>query len=160
EACVHSLFEAQVRNAPEALAAVFEGTELTYAQLDARANQLAHTLRRRGVGPEVRVALSVERSLDIVIGLLGILKAGGAWVPVDPLLPRERLAFMLEDSAAQVLVTQQGLVDRFPEALRGRALCLDTARGALAEESTDAPTTGVTPANMAYLLYTSGSTGT
>ncbi|NOK12218.1 non-ribosomal peptide synthase/polyketide synthase, partial [Corallococcus exercitus] len=160
EACVHSLFEAQVRREPEALAAVFEGTQLTYAQLDARANQLAHALRRRGVGPEVRVALSVERSLDIVIGLLGILKSGGAWVPVDPLLPRERLAFMLEDSAAQVLVTQQGLVDRFPEGLRGRALCLDTSRGALAEESTDAPTTGVTPANMAYLLYTSGSTGT
>ncbi|NOK14931.1 non-ribosomal peptide synthetase, partial [Corallococcus exercitus] len=160
EACVHSLFEAQVRREPEALAAVFEGTELTYAQLDARANQLAHALRRRGVGPEVRVALSVERSLDIVIGLLGVLKSGGAWVPVDPLLPRERLAFMMEDSAAQVLVTQQALVDRFPEGLRGRALCLDIERGALAEESTDAPTTGVTPANMAYLLYTSGSTGT
>ncbi|RKH77400.1 amino acid adenylation domain-containing protein, partial [Corallococcus sp. AB045] len=160
EACMHSLFEAQVRRAPESVAAVFEGTQLTYAKLDARANQLAHALRRRGVGPEVRVALSVERSLDIVIGLLGILKAGGAWVPVDPLLPRERLAFMLEDSAAQVLVTQQPLVDRFPEALHARALCLDTERGALSAEPTDAPVTGVTPANMAYLLYTSGSTGT
>ncbi|RKH59280.1 non-ribosomal peptide synthetase, partial [Corallococcus interemptor] len=160
EACMHSLFEAQVRRAPETVAAVFEGTQLTYAQLDARANQLAHALRRRGVGPEVRVALSVERSLDIVIGLLGILKAGGAWVPVDPLLPRERLAFMLEDSAAQVLVTQQPLVDRFPEALHARALCLDTERAALAMEPTVAPVTGVTPANMAYLLYTSGSTGT
>ncbi|MBN8227307.1 non-ribosomal peptide synthase/polyketide synthase [Corallococcus macrosporus] len=160
EACMHSLFEAQAQATPEAVAAVFEGTRLTYAQLDARANQLAHALRRRGVGPEVRVALSVERSLDIVIGLLGILKAGGAWVPVDPLLPRERLAFMLEDSAAQVLVTQQPLVDRFPVALHGRALCLDTERGALAKEPTEAPSTGVTPANMAYLLYTSGSTGT
>ncbi|NPC46572.1 non-ribosomal peptide synthase/polyketide synthase, partial [Corallococcus exiguus] len=160
EACMHSLFEEQVRLAPNAVAAVFEGTQLTYAQLDARANQLAHALRRRGVGPEVRVALSVERSLDVVIGLLGILKAGGAWVPVDPRLPRERLAFMLEDSAAQVLVTQQPLVDRFPEALHARALCLDTERGALATEPTDAPVTGVTPANMAYLLYTSGSTGT
>ncbi|NOK21667.1 non-ribosomal peptide synthetase, partial [Corallococcus carmarthensis] len=160
EACMHSLFEAQVHRAPESLAAVFEGTQLTYAQLDARANQLAHALRRRGVGPEVRVALSVERSLDVVIGLLGILKAGGAWVPVDPLLPRERLAFMLEDSAAQVLVTQQPLVDRFPEALHARALCLDTERSALAKEPTDAPVADVTPANMAYLLYTSGSTGT
>ncbi|RKG94450.1 amino acid adenylation domain-containing protein, partial [Corallococcus carmarthensis] len=160
EACMHSLFEAQVHREPESLAAVFEGTQLTYAQLDARANQLAHALRRRGVGPEVRVALSVERSLDVVIGLLGILKAGGAWVPVDPLLPRERLAFMLEDSAAQVLVTQQPLVDRFPEALHARALCLDTERESLAKEPTDAPVTGVTPANMAYLLYTSGSTGT
>ncbi|NBC46059.1 amino acid adenylation domain-containing protein, partial [Corallococcus exiguus] len=160
EACMHSLFEEQVRRAPDAVAAVFEGTQLTYAQLDARANQLAHALRRRGVGPEVRVALSVERSLDVVIGLLGILKAGGAWVPVDPLLPRERLAFMLEDSAAQVLVTQQPLVDRFPEALHSRALCLDMERESLAKEPTNAPVTGVTPANMAYLLYTSGSTGT
>ncbi|RKH58629.1 non-ribosomal peptide synthetase, partial [Corallococcus interemptor] len=160
EACMHSLFEAQVHRAPEAVAAVFEGTQLTYAQLDARANQLAQALRRRGVGPEVRVALGVERSLDIVIGLLGILKAGGAWVPVDPLLPRERLAFMLEDSDARVLVTQQPLVDRFPEALHARALCLDTERESLANEPTDAPVTGVTPANMAYLLYTSGSTGT
>ncbi|MGE6764048.1 non-ribosomal peptide synthase/polyketide synthase, partial [Corallococcus interemptor] len=160
EACMHSLFEAQVRREPEAVAAVFEGTQLTYAQLDARANQLAHALRRRGVGPEVRIALSVERSLDIVIGLLGILKAGGAWVPVDPLLPRERLAFMLEDSAAQVLVTQQPLVARFPEALHARALCLDTERESLAKEPADAPVTNVAPANLAYLLYTSGSTGT
>ncbi|MBZ4377478.1 non-ribosomal peptide synthetase, partial [Corallococcus sp. AS-1-6] len=160
EACLHVLFEAQARRAPEVVAAVFEGTQLTYAQLDARANQLAHALRRRGVGPEVRVALSVERSLEVVVGLLGILKAGGAWVPVDPLLPRERLAFMLEDSVAQVLVTQQPLVDRFPEALHARALCLDAERESLAQEPTDAPVTGVTPANMAYLLYTSGSTGT
>ncbi|WP_338282858.1 AMP-binding protein, partial [Corallococcus caeni] len=105
EACVHSLFGAQVRRAPDARAATFEGTHLTYAELDARANQVAHALRRRGVGPEVRVALSVERSLDVVIGLLGNLKAGGAWVPVDPLLPSERRAFMLEDSGARVLLT-------------------------------------------------------
>ncbi|RKH09758.1 amino acid adenylation domain-containing protein, partial [Corallococcus sp. CA053C] len=160
EACMHSLFEAQARRAPDALAAVFEGTRLTYAELDARANQLAHALRRRGVRPEVRVALSVERSLDIVIGLLGILKAGGAWVPVDPLLPRERLAFMLEDSGAEVLVTQRVLVERFPQAHQARALCLDSEREALAGEPVDAPWTGVTPAHLAYLLYTSGSTGT
>ncbi|WP_366934966.1 non-ribosomal peptide synthase/polyketide synthase [Pyxidicoccus fallax] len=158
EACVHSLFEAQVRRAPDALAASFEGSRLTYAQLDQRANQLAHALRRRGVGPEVRVALSVERSLDIVVGLLGILKAGGAWVPVDPLLPRERLAFLLEDSGAAVLVTQSALLDRYPEAHRARALCLDTER--LEHESTEAPATGVAPSHLAYLLYTSGSTGT
>ncbi|WP_164003075.1 condensation domain-containing protein, partial [Pyxidicoccus caerfyrddinensis] len=130
EACVHSLFEAQVRRAPDALAASFEGECLTYAQLDHKANQLAHALRRRGVGPEVRVALSVERSLDVVVGLLGILKAGGAWVPVDPLLPRERLAFMLEDSGAEALVTQSPLLERFPEAHRARALCLDTEKDA------------------------------
>ncbi|WP_164003074.1 condensation domain-containing protein, partial [Pyxidicoccus caerfyrddinensis] len=130
EACIHSLFEAQVRHEPDALAASFEGNGLTYGQLDAKANQLAHALRRRGVGPEVRVALSVERSLDVVVGLLGILKAGGAWVPVDPLLPRERLAFMLEDSGAEALVTQSPLLERFPEAHRARALCLDTEKDA------------------------------
>jgi hypothetical protein len=159
EACVHSLFEAQVRRAPDALAASFEGQHLTYAQLDAKANQLAHALRRRGVGPEVRVALSVERSLDVVVGLLGILKAGGAWVPVDPLLPRERLAFMLEDSGAEALVTQSPLLERFPEAHRARALCLDSRRDALSKESTEAPATDVAPRHLAYLLYTSGSTG-
>ncbi|RKH14792.1 amino acid adenylation domain-containing protein [Corallococcus sp. CA053C] len=160
DTCVHSLFEAQARRTPHALAATFEGTHLTYAELDARANQLAHALRRWGVGPEVRVALSVERSLDVVIGLLGILKAGGAWVPVDPLLPRERLAFMLEDSGAEVLVTQAALRDRFPEAHRAHVLCLDSEREALAAEATEAPWTGVTPRHLAYLLYTSGSTGT
>ncbi|RJS13574.1 non-ribosomal peptide synthetase, partial [Corallococcus sp. H22C18031201] len=160
DTCVHSLFEAQVRRAPEALAATYEGQHLTYAQLDARANQLAHALRRRGVGPEVRVALSVERSLDIVIGLLGILKSGGAWVPLDPLLPRERLTFMLEDSGAAALVTQSSLRERFPEAFHAKALFLDQERESLATEPTEAPTTGVTSGHMAYLLYTSGSTGT
>uniref|UniRef100_UPI0013DB290B non-ribosomal peptide synthase/polyketide synthase n=1 Tax=Pyxidicoccus caerfyrddinensis TaxID=2709663 RepID=UPI0013DB290B len=160
EACIHALFEAQVRRAPDARAASFEGQHLTYAQLDAKANQLAHALRRRGVGPEVRVALSVERSLDIVVGLLGILKAGGAWVPVDPLLPRERLAFMLEDSGASVLLTQSVLLERFPEAHHARAFCLDSEKDALARESTEAPVTGVAPYHLAYLLYTSGSTGT
>ncbi|RKH54315.1 non-ribosomal peptide synthetase, partial [Corallococcus llansteffanensis] len=159
DACVHTIFEAQVRRAPDARAATFEGTHLTYAELDARANQVAHALRRRGVGPEVRVALSVERSLDVVIGLLGILKAGGAWVPVDPLLPRERRAFMLEDSGAQVLLTQASLRDRFPEPHRTSALCLDTEHDALAQERTDAPARGVTSRHLAYVLYTSGSTG-
>ncbi|NMO13600.1 amino acid adenylation domain-containing protein [Pyxidicoccus fallax] len=159
DACVHSLFEARTRETPDALAASFEGRHLTYAQLDARANQLAHALRRRGVGPEVRVALCVERSLDVVVGLLGILKAGGAWVPVDPLLPRERLAFLLEDSGAAVLVTQAALLERYPEGHRARALCLDSERDALSRESTEAPVTGVAPYHLAYLLYTSGSTG-
>ncbi|GMT96872.1 hypothetical protein KH5H1_09910 [Corallococcus caeni] len=158
--CLHSLFEAQARRTPGAVAVRFQGQALTYAQLDARANQLAHALRRRGVGPEARVALSVERSLDVAVGLLGILKAGGAWVPVDPLLPRERLAFMLEDSGASVLVTQAPLLERFPEGMRARALCLDAERDGLAGESALAPASGVGPRNLAYVLYTSGSTGT
>ncbi|RKH67424.1 non-ribosomal peptide synthetase [Corallococcus interemptor] len=159
ECCLHSLFEAQARRTPEAVAVRFQGQTLTYAQLDARANQLAHALRRRGVGPEARVALSVERSLDVAVGLLGILKAGGAWVPVDPLLPRERLAFMLEDSGASVLVTQAPLLERFPEGHRARALCLDVERDALAGECVAAPVSGVGARNLAYVLYTSGSTG-
>ncbi|NMO17644.1 amino acid adenylation domain-containing protein [Pyxidicoccus fallax] len=160
EACVHALFEAQARRTPEALALRFQGQSLTYAALDARANQLAWALRRRGVGPEVRVALSIERSLEMVVGLLGILKAGGAWVPVDPLLPGERLGFLVEDSGATVLVTQSAWVGRFPEALRPRALCLDSERDALSRERTEAPVTRVEPHHLAYLLYTSGSTGT
>ncbi|WP_158625670.1 non-ribosomal peptide synthetase [Corallococcus carmarthensis] len=160
DCCLHTLFEAQARRTPGAVAVQFQGQSLTYAQLDARANQLAHALRRRGVGPEARVALSVERSLDVAVGLLGILKAGGAWVPVDPMLPRERLAFMLEDSGATVLVTQAPLLERFPEAHRARALCLDVEREDLAGESVLAPASGVGPRNLAYVLYTSGSTGT
>ncbi|MFB1481437.1 amino acid adenylation domain-containing protein [Corallococcus sp. RDP092CA] len=158
--CLHTLFEAQAQRTPDAVAVRFQGRTLTYAQLDARANQLAHALRRRGVGPEVRVALSVERSLEVAVGLLGILKAGGAWVPVDPMLPRERLAFMLEDSAATVLVTQAPLLERFPEGARARALCLDTEREGLAREHVLAPVSGVGARNLAYVLYTSGSTGT
>ncbi|WP_223636166.1 non-ribosomal peptide synthetase [Corallococcus sp. EGB] len=158
--CLHTLFEAQARRTPDAVAVRFQGRTLTYAQLDARANQLAHALRRRGVGPEVRVALSVERSLEVAVGLLGILKAGGAWVPVDPMLPRERLAFMLEDSGATVLVTQAPLLERFPEGARARALCLDVEGERLAAKSVLAPASGVGPRNLAYVLYTSGSTGT
>ncbi|WP_158621682.1 non-ribosomal peptide synthetase [Corallococcus aberystwythensis] len=158
--CLHTLFEAQAQRTPDAVAVQFQGRTLTYAQLDARANQLAHALRRRGVGPEARVALSVERSLEVAVGLLGILKAGGAWVPVDPMLPRERLAFMLEDSGATVLVTQAPLLERFPEGPRARALCLDVERERLAGESVLAPDSGVGPRNLAYVLYTSGSTGT
>ncbi|WP_186001748.1 non-ribosomal peptide synthetase [Corallococcus sp. Z5C101001] len=159
DACLHALFQAQALRTPEATAVVFEGTSLTYAQLDTRANQLAHMLRRGGVGPETRVALSVERSPDLVIGMLGILKAGGAWVPVDPLLPRERVAFMLEDSGARRLVTQSPLLERFTPDWVRRALCLDTVGASLSVEEPEPPDAGVTPANLAYLLYTSGSTG-
>src|SRR5688572_12178160 len=102
--CIHQLFEAQVDRTPDAIAGVFEDRQLTYRQLNARSNQLAHHLRSLGVGPEVRVALFVEVSLEMLIGVLAILKSGGAYLPLDPDSPQERIAFMLEDAAPQVLL--------------------------------------------------------
>ena len=113
-ATLPELFAAQAARSPDAVAVVFENETLSYAQLDARANQLAHHLRGLGVGPEVVVGLCVERSPAMIVGLLGILKAGGAYLPLDPAYPAERLAFMLEDAAAPVLVTQSALRDRLP----------------------------------------------
>ena len=123
-ATLPELFAAQVARTPDAVAVVFEEQSLTYAQLDARANQLAHHLRGLGVGPETVVGLCVERSLEMVVGLLGILKAGGAYLPLDPAYPAERLAFMLADAGAPMLVTQSALLDRLP-AHGARTLCLD-----------------------------------
>ncbi|MFP2934690.1 condensation domain-containing protein, partial [Pyxidicoccus sp. 3LG] len=114
EACAHHLFEAQAARTPHATAVRFEGQSLTYAGLDARANQLAHHLRGLGIRPEVPVALCVERSLEMVVGILGILKAGGAWVPMDASYPVERLTYMLRDCAAPVLVTTEAIADELP----------------------------------------------
>ncbi|MFM7581464.1 MAG: non-ribosomal peptide synthetase, partial [Caldilinea sp.] len=124
EKCIHTLFEEQVERTPDAVAVVFEETQLTYAELNARANQLAHTLQGLGVGPDVLVGLCVERSLEMVVGLLGILKAGGAYVPLDPAYPAERLAFMLEDAAVPVLLTQASLLEALP-VVETQLLCLD-----------------------------------
>ena len=109
-----ALFAAQAARTPDAVAVVFEDRELSYAALDAHANRLAQHLQGLGVGPETVVGLCVERSPEMVVGLLGILKAGGAYLPLDPNYPRERLAFMLADAGAPVLVTQQALLDRLP----------------------------------------------
>ncbi|HYG11274.1 MAG TPA: amino acid adenylation domain-containing protein, partial [Pyrinomonadaceae bacterium] len=157
--CIHQLFEAQAARSPDSVAAVYEDTQLTYAQLDRRANQLAHRLRRMGVGAEVRVGLCVERSLEMVVGLLGILKAGGAYVPLDPLYPSERLAFMLADSQCTVLLTQQHLLETLPAQEQARVICLDTDREEIDGESEETPQSDVTPRNLAYMIYTSGSTG-
>ena len=127
-ATLPELFAAQVKTTPDATAVVFEDTSLTYAELDARANQLAHHLRALGVGPEVVVGLCVERSLEMLVGLLGILKAGGAYLPLDPDYPPERLAFMLADAGAPVLVTQSALRDRLPPHT-ARASCSSTPTG-------------------------------
>jgi amino acid adenylation domain-containing protein len=122
--CLHQLFEAQVERTPNAIAAVFENQQITYQELNARANQLAHDLQKLGVEPEVLVGICVERSLDMIIGILGILKAGGAYVPLDPAYPKERLAFMLEDAQVSVLLTQQRLLEILPE-YRAEIICLD-----------------------------------
>ena len=157
-ASVSELFAAQAVRTPEAVAVVFEEQQLTYGQLEERANQLAHHLRRLGVGPEVVVGLCVERSLQMVVGLLGILKAGGAYLPLDPSYPPERLAFMLEDSRAPVLLTQSSLVDELP-AYGLRTVELDTDWPAIARQPASAPPDTITPPNTAYVIYTSGSTG-
>ncbi|GAA6614882.1 hypothetical protein NUACC26_006690 [Scytonema sp. NUACC26] len=156
--CIHQLFEEQVELSPDTVAVVFEGTQLTYRELNARANQLAHYLKTLGVGSEVLVGICVERSLEIIVGLLGILKAGGAYVPLDPAYPSERLAFMLEDSAVPVLLTQQRLVNRLPQR-EAQIVCLDTQWKAIALLSEENIACGVNAKNLAYVIYTSGSTG-
>jgi amino acid adenylation domain-containing protein len=156
--CVHELFEAQAERTPEAVAVVFEEQQLTYGQLNSRANQLGHYLRKRGVGPEVIVGLCVERSLEMVVGLLGILKAGGAYVPLDPGYPTERLAFMLADTQAPVLLTQQHLVASLPKE-NVNIICLDTNWTQISQESQKVVVSEVKPHHQAYVIFTSGSTG-
>ncbi|HEX6371120.1 MAG TPA: non-ribosomal peptide synthase/polyketide synthase [Longimicrobium sp.] len=157
--CIHHLFAAQAARTPDAVAVVYRDDSLTYAQLDARANQLANHLRRLGVGPEVRVGLCLERGLALMVGILGVMKAGGAYVPVDPAHPAERIGYVLEDSAVPVLLTQETLRDRLPVRDGVRIVTIDTDWTAIAAESAEAPESGVTPENLAYVIYTSGSTG-
>jgi amino acid adenylation domain-containing protein/non-ribosomal peptide synthase protein (TIGR01720 family) len=161
ERCVHALFEAQVEQTPQATALIFEDQRLTYTELNQRANQLAHHLRKLGVGPETLVGISVERSPEMVVGLLGILKAGGAYLPIDPTYPQERIVFMLQDAQAAVLLTQQHLVERLssPLLLTPYSLLLDAGWETIARESQENPIGVTTPENLAYVIYTSGSTG-
>ncbi|GIV97573.1 MAG: hypothetical protein KatS3mg057_2230 [Herpetosiphonaceae bacterium] len=156
---IHQCFEAQAERTPDALAVVFEDQFLTYAQLNARANQLAHYLRTLGVGPETRVGVCLERSLELVVALLGILKAGGAYVPLDPSYPAERLAFMLHDAQVPVLLSHSTLGERLP-AFAGHLLCLDRDWPAIAACSSANPDVRLDGDNLAYIIYTSGSTGT
>ena len=159
EDCLHSLIEAQVRATPDAPALIFAAEQLNYAQLNARANQLAHRLRESGVGPDVLVGICVERSLELVIALLAIIKAGGAYVPLDPDYPEDRLAYMMQDSGIGLLLTQTALLHRLPVPRQVQSLCLDQDGDWLEGYSTANPVNFSHPLNLAYVIYTSGSTG-
>ena len=156
--CIHHFIEAQAEATPEAVALVFEDRRLTYRDLNAQANRLAHCLRESGAGPEVRVGICVERSVEMVVGLLAILKAGAAYVPLDPAYPRERLAFMLEDSRCPVLVTQETFASSLP-AIGARVIALDGNWECRYQHRDENPVSAVSPQNLAYVIYTSGSTG-
>lgn len=157
DVCVHQLVEQQVSRTPDVTAVVFEDQALSYRELDARSNRLAHHLRELGVGPDELVGVCVERSLDLVVSILAVQKAGGAYVPLDPAYPQDRLAFMIEDSGVSVLLTQRPLCDQLPPHA-ARVVCVDD-ESALASQSSENPDSGVRPDNLAYVIYTSGSTG-
>lgn len=157
-ACIHHLFAAQAAKTPQATAVIFENYSLSYAQLDQRANQLAHHLQTLGIGPDVLVAVCLPRSINMMVALLAVLKAGGAYVPLDPAYPTDRLAFILQDTQAPVLLTTHAQNGRFP-LYQGHALCLDTNQHEFATQPTETPPAHTTPNNLAYVIYTSGSTG-
>jgi amino acid adenylation domain-containing protein len=156
--CIHQLFEEQVERTPDAIAVSFQDQQLTYRELNNRANQLAHYLQNLGVKPDVLVGICVERSLEMIVGLLGILKAGGAYLPLDPAYPTERLAYMLSDSQMTVLVTQHDLVSILPEH-EAKIVCLDTDRNIVSQEIEENLLSDATPEQLIYVIYTSGSTG-
>ncbi|WP_374089710.1 AMP-binding protein [Methylomicrobium lacus] len=156
--CLHHLFEAQAARTPEAVALKFEDRSLSYAELNAKANQLAHYLVARGVGPDVLVGLCIERSPEMVIGLLGILKAGGAYVPMEPSAPVERIAYQLQDTGAKLLLTQTHLLPKLPAAEMA-CICIDSAWQAIERQPDANPSARAFPSQLAYVIYTSGSTG-
>ncbi|MCV3211987.1 amino acid adenylation domain-containing protein [Plectonema radiosum NIES-515] len=156
--CIHQLFEEQVEHTPDNIAVVYEQQQLTYRELNTRANQLAHHLQKLGVAPDVLVGICVERSLEMVVGLLGILKAGGAYVPIDPMYPKEWIALLLEDSQPPVLLTQRRLLEILPK-YQGQTICLDADYEIIAQNSQVNPVSNVKIENLAYVIYTSGSTG-
>jgi amino acid adenylation domain-containing protein len=156
--CIHHLFEAQVEQTPDAVAVVCGEEALTYRELNNRANQLAHYLQALGIKPDTLVAISVERSLEMIVGFLGILKAGGAYVPLDPAYPHERRAYKLQDSQAPVILTQDRLLTSLPDN-NAKVVRLDADWDAIARESQENPVSEVTAENLAYVIYTSGSTG-
>jgi amino acid adenylation domain-containing protein len=158
QATVHGLIAAQAARSPEAVAAEFDGQQLTYAELDERANRLAAYLHRLGVGPGALVGVCVERSLDMLVNLLGVLKAGAAYVPIDPDFPRSRIELMLQDAAATVVLTHTSVLLHLPSC-RAKVVCVDRDGDAIGRERPVAPDVEITPSHLAYVIYTSGSTG-
>ncbi|MEM7342891.1 MAG: amino acid adenylation domain-containing protein, partial [Chloroflexota bacterium] len=157
--CLHQIFEDQVEQRPDAIAAVFEEHQLTYEALNSRANQLAHHLQTLGVGPDMFVGVLMERSLEVLTAMFGIFKAGGAYVPLDLAYPADRLAFMVEDTGLTVLITQKALTPILPETSALQIIYIDDDWSLIAQKSTSNPITQVTRRNLAYAIYTSGSTG-
>jgi amino acid adenylation domain-containing protein len=161
EKLIHELFEEQAQRTPGAIAVVYEGQSVTYAELNGKANQLARYLRKEGVGADQLVAICVERSLEMVIGLLGVLKAGGAYVPMDPNYPADRLQYMLDDAAPRVLLVQERLREKLPESA-AKVIALDSGWSEISQQAfdnLDAVTMGLRSHHLAYVIYTSGSTG-
>ncbi|RBP25737.1 MULTISPECIES: non-ribosomal peptide synthetase [Bacillus] len=156
---IHELFEQQAMIYPNSIAVTYEKGKITYRELNERANQLAHYLQKKGVGPDTLVGLCVERSLEMIVGILGILKAGGAYVPLDPTYPEQRLQYILEDAGIQLFVTQESLKELkwLPENIK--SICLDRDRDEIGQESKTLPFSDVSSQNLAYVIYTSGSTG-
>jgi len=157
-ACLHELFEQQAESARRDVALVMDGRQMSYAELNERANQLAHYLKEFGVGPEVLVGIALERSFDMIVSLLAVLKAGGAYLPLDPAQPAERLAFLMEDGAVPVLITQADLRGKFP-VIWTQIIELETERETIEQQPKGNPARVAVPENIAYVIYTSGSTG-
>ncbi|MBI6710660.1 amino acid adenylation domain-containing protein, partial [Pseudomonas syringae] len=159
ELCIQHLFEAQVRTQPGAIAVAFQGQRLSYAELNRQANRLAHHLIGLGIGPDDRVALCVERGVEMMVGLLGVLKAGAAYVPLDPAYPAERLAYMIEDSTPSALLTQRHLQEYLPTLTLPLVLLDDDQRKTFTERDDNPVVEALGVRNLAYVIYTSGSTG-
>src|SRR5262249_1331044 len=155
---IHELFQQQAERTPGAVAVLYKEDQLKYRELNARANQLAHYLRKLGVGPDVRVGLLFERSIEMVVALLGVLKAGGAYLPLDPAYPAERLEFMMADAEIPVLITLQNLADEL-QIEHANVICLDKEGDSINAQSIHNPTINTSSANAAYIIYTSRSTG-
>ena len=155
---VHQLFEDQVNRTPNAVAVEFGGTSLTYSDLNRKANQVAHYLKEHGVGPDVLVGIFLDRSLEMVVGVLATLKAGGAYLPLDISYPPERLSFMVSDARVPVVITHERLLSRLPQC-EAEVVCLEREQSHITQHSVENPTGGATGGNLSYVIYTSGSTG-